>query len=144
VRFHPRREGTNPMHTQRIFLLGLIAGAAAIAVASCSPDYPSCETDKDCQEKKEFCVARKCQQCRDAKDCATGQTCNAGKCDKIPGYCRNKSECPAGQECIANKCKPCASNRECPSGTYCVAGSCSSKKPCKADDDCADRKSTRL
>ena|SRR6185369_3186555 len=124
------------MHTHRIFLLGLVIGAAAIATAGCSPDYPSCETDKDCHEK-EFCVARKCQQCRDTKDCPAGQSCNAGKCEKIAGYCRNKSECPAGQECIANKCKACASNRECPSGSYCVKGACSAKKPCKSDDECA-------
>jgi len=124
------------MHTHRNFLLGLLVSAAAVAIASCSPDYPSCETDKDCHEK-EFCVERKCQQCRDSKDCPAGQSCNAGKCERIPGYCRNKSECPAGQECIANKCKACATDRECPSGTYCVKGACSSKKACKTEDDCA-------
>jgi peptidoglycan-associated lipoprotein len=124
------------MHTHRHFLLGLVLGAAVIAGAGCTPDYPSCDTDKNCHEK-EFCVEHKCQQCRDSKDCPAGQSCNAGKCERIPGYCRNKSECPAGQECIANKCKACASDRECPSGSYCVKGTCSSKKACKTEDDCA-------
>lgn len=126
------------MHGHRFFLLGLLAAAAAaiLAVPSCTPDYPSCETDKNCHDK-EFCVARKCQQCRDSKDCAAGKTCNAGKCDPIPGYCANKAACPAGQECIANRCKACTSNRECPSGTYCVGGACSAKKPCKVENDCA-------
>ena len=85
------------MHTHRLWLLSfLLATAAAVAVAGCKPDYPSCETDKDCHGK-EFCVANKCQQCRDSKDCPAGQSCNSGKCDAIPGYCRNKSDCPAGQ-----------------------------------------------
>jgi peptidoglycan-associated lipoprotein len=126
------------MHTHRIFLLGLFAAAAVTIMATpgCKPDYPSCETDKDCHDK-ELCVARKCQQCRDAKDCPAGNSCNAGKCDPIPGYCANKAQCPAGQECIANRCKACASNGECPSGTYCVKGACSAKKACKTENDCA-------
>ena len=37
-----------------------------------------------------------------------GQSCNAGKCEAIPGYCRNKADCPADQECIANQCQACA------------------------------------
>jgi hypothetical protein len=48
------------------------------------PDYPNCETDKDCQEK-EFCVARKCQQCRDANDCRRSVV-QAGACKAIAGY----------------------------------------------------------
>jgi len=124
------------MHTHRLWLLSFLVATAAVAVAGCTPDYPSCETDKDCHAK-EFCVARKCQQCRDSKDCPAGQSCNSGKCDAIPGYCRNKSDCPAGQECIANQCKACASNGDCPAGTYCVKGVCGSKKPCKSENDCA-------
>jgi peptidoglycan-associated lipoprotein len=124
------------MRTHRIVLLGLCAASLIVGAQACKPDYPTCETDKDCHGK-EFCVARKCQQCRDAADCPAGNSCNAGKCEKIAGYCQSKADCPAGQECIGNRCKPCASNAECPSGTYCVAGACSSKKPCKTEDDCA-------
>lgn len=108
---------------------------AGVAVISCKPDYPSCETDKDCHEK-EFCVANKCQQCRDSNDCPAGSSCNAGKCDAIPGYCRSKADCPANQECLANKCRACAADKECPGG-FCVKGVCSKKKACKSDGDCA-------
>ena len=83
------------MHRQRLILttahvaamiltLGLFAGG-------CKPDYPSCETDKDCHPK-EFCVANKCQQCRDSADCPAGNTCNAGKCTPIAGYCKSNSD----------------------------------------------------
>ena len=67
---HSRRLLVNSAHLAAMILtLGL-------AVAGCKPDYPSCETDKDCQDNghtKEFCVARKCQQCRNADDFVSGQ-----------------------------------------------------------------------
>jgi peptidoglycan-associated lipoprotein len=122
------------MRAHRLLLLGLVLAAGS--VAGCTPDYPSCETDKDCHEK-EFCVERKCQQCRDSNDCPAGTSCAAGKCDRIPGYCQTKAECAAGQECIANRCRACATDRECPSGSKCVKGSCTTKKPCKTENDCA-------
>lgn len=113
----------------------LIGASVLLTLSGCKPDYPTCETDKDCKEK-EFCVARKCQQCRDSADCPAGTSCNAGKCDKIPGYCKSKGDCPANQECIANQCRACKADAECPGG-YCVKGACSAKKACKSDDDCA-------
>src|SRR5438477_520438 len=114
----------------------LAAAVVVLGLSSCKPDYPTCETDKDCHEK-EYCVARKCQQCRDSADCPVGSSCNSGKCAPIPGYCRSKSDCPANEECIANRCKACASDKECPGGQHCVKGSCTSKKPCKTEADCA-------
>jgi peptidoglycan-associated lipoprotein len=131
------------MHSHRVLPLAarLPALLAALVAAGwvgsgCKADYPTCETDKDCHEK-EFCVARKCQQCRNAADCSAGNECQAGKCQPIPGYCRSKSECPAGEECIANHCRGCAADKECPSGQHCVKGTCTSKKPCKTENDCA-------
>jgi len=118
----------------RSFPLIVVFAVGLLGVA-CKADYPTCETDKDCHEK-EFCVARKCQQCRDAADCPAGNACNAGKCDPIPGYCANKSQCPANQECIANKCQACKSDSQCPGG-HCVKGACTAKKACKTEDDCA-------
>ncbi len=123
------------MNNLRIFVIGGIA-AAALAVG-CTPDYPNCETDKDCTSKKEFCVAGKCQQCRTSSDCQEGSACNSGRCDKIPGYCQNKSQCPAGQECIANRCRGCESDKECPAGSKCWKGTCDAKKHCSKEDDCA-------
>ena len=139
-------EGVPTMRTHRPFEravraarlsapLALLIVAAAFA-ASCKADYPSCETDKDCHPK-EFCVANKCQLCRDSNDCPAGNECKAGKCSAIAGYCSSKAQCPANQECIANRCRACAGDKECPGGQHCVAGSCSSKKPCKTENDCA-------
>jgi len=118
--------------------IGVVALLAALAAAGmgCTPDYPSCETDKQCHEK-EFCVARKCQQCRDSADCPVGSSCNAGKCAPIPGYCRSKSECPANKECIANRCQACSADKDCGKGKFCVGGACVAKKPCKTDNECA-------
>jgi peptidoglycan-associated lipoprotein len=123
-----RQRALSPAHA-----LAALLAAGLLAVA-CKPDYPSCETDKDCKPK-EFCVARKCQQCRDSADCPMGNSCNAGKCAAIPGYCKSKGDCPANQECIANRCQPCASDKDCPGG-FCINGACSKKKACKTDNDC--------
>jgi peptidoglycan-associated lipoprotein len=123
------------MHIYRPLPLGLLFAAGVVLGMSCSPSYPACETDKDCKPK-EFCVARKCQQCRDSRDCPTGQQCSAGKCSAISGYCTDKSQCAAGQECIANRCRPCESDTECAAGLKCMQGTC--RKPqCTKDDDCA-------
>jgi len=125
------------MYRQRVLLLSALLAAAALPImAGCRPDYPSCETDKDCHDK-EFCVARKCQQCRDSADCPVGSSCNAGRCVAIPGYCRSKSDCPAGEECLANRCHACQADKECPGGQFCVKGVCTSKKVCQTDNDCA-------
>jgi peptidoglycan-associated lipoprotein len=80
-------------------------------------------------------VARKCQQCRDTRDCPDGQACNAGKCGAISGFCRDKSQCPAGQECIANRCRPCTADGECPTGMRCNRGQCM-RPQCINDEQC--------
>ncbi|HEY8924148.1 MAG TPA: OmpA family protein [Polyangia bacterium] len=123
------------MHAPRVVVIGTVLAAAF--VMGCKPDYPSCETDKDCSDKKEFCVAGKCQQCRDNKDCAEGQSCNSGRCDKIPSFCKSAAQCPAGMACVANRCAPCAADKDCPSGTKCWKGTCDNRKHCSKDDDCA-------
>jgi peptidoglycan-associated lipoprotein len=123
------------MNTARIIVVGSIL--AALYAMGCKPDYPNCETDKDCTDKKEFCVAGKCQQCRTSTDCSDGFACNSGRCDKIPGFCQDKSQCPANQECIANRCRPCVGDKDCPAGTKCWKGGCDNKKHCAKDEDCA-------
>src|ERR1700712_943596 len=85
---------------------------SALIAVGCKPDYPRCETDKDCSDKKEFCVAGKCEQCRDTKDCPVGTSCNSGRCDKIANYCNSAAECPAGTPCVANRCTACASDKD--------------------------------
>ncbi len=106
------------------------------ALPACRPEYPTCDEDSQCKPG-EFCVGRKCQQCRTSTDCPQGSACKDGKCDRIPGYCTDKSQCPPGNECIGNRCRPCAADTECPSGTRCVKGVCAAKPQCATDDDCA-------
>jgi peptidoglycan-associated lipoprotein len=130
------------MHSiRRTLPLGFLFAGVLLAVAGCKPDYPACETDKDCKPK-EFCVARKCQQCRDSRDCSTGFQCSNGKCGAIPGFCTNRSQCAAGQECILNRCRPCSADNDCPAGLRCSQGQCS-KPQCTKDDDCAQDQECR-
>jgi peptidoglycan-associated lipoprotein len=113
----------------------LLVLGAMIVYAGCKPDYPACDADSDCKPK-EFCVSKKCQQCRGPADCPEGTQCNAGKCGAIPGFCREKAQCPGGEECIANRCRACTGDGECPTGMRCISGAC--KRPtCSNDDQCA-------
>jgi len=41
-----------------LFVASLFTTLVAVG---CTPEYPKCETDKDCSSKSEFCVAGKCQ-----------------------------------------------------------------------------------
>ena len=113
----------------------VVIGSVVVTSSGCKPDYPACDTDTDCRPK-EFCVNKKCQQCRGNQDCPEGTACNAGKCGAIPGFCREKAQCPADQECIANKCRACTGDAECPKGMRCTGGTC--KRPtCSTDEQCA-------
>jgi peptidoglycan-associated lipoprotein len=127
------------MHSiHRTLPLGFLFAGVLLAVAACSPNYPTCETDKDCHEK-EFCVARKCEKCRDTRDCPAGQQCSNGKCGAIQGFCTDRSQCGAGQECIANRCRACESDGECGAGLKCLQGQCK-KAQCTTDNDCPQDK----
>ena len=81
----------------------LLSCALAVIAAACSPDYPKCDTDDECQAK-EFCVNGMCQQCRGDQDCGPGRACTKGACQPIPGYCTSASDCGQGQECRNNLC----------------------------------------
>jgi peptidoglycan-associated lipoprotein len=105
-------------------------------LAGCKAKYPACESDKDCQAK-EYCVDRKCQQCRTTGDCPAGKECASGKCANPAGYCTDRSECAVGQECIENRCRACQSDTECPSGLKCAEGKC---QQCAIDNDCPQDK----
>ncbi len=114
--------------------LGFLVAALALAATSCKPDYPACDTDKDCKAK-ELCVARKCQQCRTSNDCGEGRECANGKCNAIAGYCRDGSQCQPGEVCAGNRCRGCQVDSECAAGAICEAGRCS-RAQCMKDDDC--------
>ena len=121
--------------TKNTLVLGCFGALLLVAMAGCKPDYPACDTDKDCKEK-EFCVGRKCQQCRDARDCGEGRQCANGMCGAIPGYCRDLSQCPEGAICNANRCQACTSDMQCPAGRLCMMGRCSIPQ-CTKDENCA-------
>jgi peptidoglycan-associated lipoprotein len=124
------------MHmTNHQWNLGFLVATLLLATTACKPDYPACDTDKDCKPK-EFCIARKCQQCRTTGDCAMGQECSNGKCNPIPGFCTDKAQCPAGLDCLGNRCRPCQSDMECPAGNICEAGRCG-RAQCVRDEECA-------
>ncbi len=118
--------------------LGFLVATLLLATPACKPDYPACDTDQDCKAK-EFCIGRKCQQCRSSADCGPGHECGNGKCNAIPGYCTDKSQCPAGLECLQNRCRPCQSDMECPAGNICEAGRCG-RAQCMRDEDCPQDK----
>ena len=117
-------------------LLGcLVIGVAVLGATGCGVKYPACDTDENCKEHKEFCVNKKCQQCRADNNCAEGETCNQGRCTPIAGFCRDATQCEGGQICVGNRCQPCAADGQCPSGLKCVQGGCM-KPECLKDDDC--------
>jgi Cys-rich repeat protein len=116
-------------------LHGCLGALILVAMAGCKPDYPACDTDKDCKGK-EFCVARKCQQCRDTRDCAEGQQCAAGRCSAVGGYCKDASQCAEGEICKSNRCQSCNLDSQCPTGKLCMTGRCSVPQ-CTKDENCA-------
>jgi len=121
--------------TKNTLVLGCFGALLIFAAAGCKPDYPACDTDKECKDK-EFCVARKCQQCRDARDCGEGRQCTNGRCDAIPGFCKDVSQCQQGEICAANRCQACTADSQCPAGKLCMTGRCSVPQ-CTKDENCA-------
>ena len=123
------------LRTAALFALTLVASF----VLGCSPTYPNCNNDEDCNKEKprgEFCVNQTCQQCRSDKNCATGKYCNKGRCDGIAGYCESDGTCPLGTACIENRCTPCKADAQCGEGGKCKSGKCLRKGQCDSDDDC--------
>ena len=121
----------NARHLVRFSLVAISLG---LALTGCKAQYPACDADRDCKDK-EFCVDRKCQQCRNNGDCGQGRACTSGRCSAILGYCRDKRECAKGQVCMANQCRACRLDSECPSGDRCDQGLCI--KECTRDENCA-------
>jgi len=67
---------------RRILRFASVAIVLGLALTGCKAKYPACEADRDCKDK-EFCVDRKCQQCRNSWDCGHGFACDAGSCSPI-------------------------------------------------------------
>ena len=116
--------------------LGLLA-LSATPLAGCSPHYPSCDHDDQCNTDghKGGCVEHLCTECRDDKGCLSGQACESGACKDIPNFCDDKHPCGEGSDCGENKrcvkappkaaleCDdghPCPGNAKC-QNDHCVA-----------------------
>ena len=130
---------------------GLLAMAGALLVllaSGCGPTYPECHSDENCSEKGEYCLNAQCAQCRDDGQCADeSQICNAGSCNKIPGYCNPPAfACPGNQKCRdkeGNFAAPgrcgveCRNESECSANQVCTNNACVDKPECVVDADCA-------
>jgi peptidoglycan-associated lipoprotein len=105
--------------------MGFCCMAFVLVLGACNPPkYPACENDDHCKDKKEFCVNKLCQQCRDSKDCKPGESCKAGRCEPNKTACTDDTQCPDGQSCIDGFCKPCVDDGQCGPGGKCNGGKC--------------------
>ena len=122
----------------------LTALVAVTLLGGCGPKYPDCATDAHCKAKGEFCVDKKCAQCREASQCPNASTdpcvtCDKGACGRKAGCCANNLDCKSGQKCSETKCvAQCGSDQDCPAGQSCdERGACiAAVAGCTGDDDC--------
>ena len=128
---------------QRIVTATLLG--ATLCLGACGPKYPNCSNDQHCKQKGEYCLQKKCAQCREAKHCPGAAedkciTCDNGACGRKVGCCSNNLDCGRGQKCSQNRCiAECATADECPEGKTCnEQGACVRVETggCKADADC--------
>ena len=122
--------------------------ALAVAAIACGPSYPNCAADETCKEKGEYCVDKKCAQCRETSHCPNPSNdpcvaCVKGACGKKPDCCANSLDCGSGRKCQANKCAAeCAGDVDCPAGQKCSGGACmlpggsEAGGGCKSDGEC--------
>lgn len=127
--------------------LGVSLMVAGLALTACSPKYPKCDKDENCQEKGEVCVNGQCQECRDQEQCTAKypnekRECNNGRCDVKP-ECRADTDCASvgpGLVCRSSKCVPeCSQDTDCGSGKKCVDQKCQAE--CAQDVDCGPNRS---
>ena len=96
----------------------------------------------------EYCVDRKCAQCRVSGNCPGGAcaTCEHGACGWIAGCCSSNSDCKRGKKCASGRCDvECHVDKECPVGQRCDPnGAClasalvngGKSDGCTHDEDC--------
>lgn len=118
------------------YYLGWLVCVVAMAGMCSCISYPDCETDEHCAEKGEYCLNKKCQQCRVDSHCKRGDRCASGICDKIPDWCESVSDCSGNKVCLNNRCRlECSQDSDCGSGKVCSANRC--KDQCVTDADCS-------
>lgn len=110
----------------RTFLLTIAAlSVAFIAVLTACQSYPTCSTDDDCAEQREYCSNQKCGQCRTNAHCPEGRSCVEGSCERLDKWCKIDSDCPGKHRCRDGVCgDECENNAECPTSSTCMQGEC--------------------
>ncbi len=107
---------------------------SATPLAGCSPRYPSCEKDDQCNTEGHHgvCVDHNCTECRDDKGCKTGQKCESGACADIVDFCDDKHPCGEGSDCNPNQrcvkqpkaALECDDTHACPGNAKCENAHC--------------------
>lgn len=135
---------TAPTTRHHSVALSFVLGAAFV-LSACGPAYPNCENDQHCKEKGEFCLQKKCSQCREAKHCPGADedlcvTCDKGACGRKTDCCSNNLDCGRGQQCKLNGCvAECTTSDECGEGKVCNdKGACERVETggCKGNAEC--------
>jgi peptidoglycan-associated lipoprotein len=111
----------------------------SLAFLGCKPKYPACEKDKQCTKKHpgQFCVNKKCVQCKDDSNCDKGESCEAGLCEEIEDFCQSKNDCDQGELCKNNRCTPgCELTADCAAGQKCLGQECVGSDKCASSSDC--------
>lgn len=123
-----------------LLALALTLAPAATGCGDKGPKYPSCGSDKDCQEhdRDEHCVDRQCRQCASDTHCRGEETCIDGGCVAPAGACSADSDCRGGQVCLQRRCRACLQDRHCGPSRKCRAGRCLARGKCAKNEDCAD------
>jgi len=100
---------------------------------------PACQDDLGCVGYG-VCSFGICVECRDAADCATGETCSESVC---VGACLTDSHCAAFHTCSAGQCveSGCIHDSECVALLKDVRAVCTDTRcvlPCETDAGCDD------
>lgn len=104
-----------------VALWGALAGAASSCSTDKVPPGKSCVVQSDCPSPLACSYGRCHVACREARDCASHETCVTA---------------PAGQICLLTEEASCALNSQCPLGLFC-AQDLSCRSQCEEDRDCA-------
>ncbi|HLV59913.1 MAG TPA: Dickkopf N-terminal cysteine-rich domain-containing protein, partial [Fredinandcohnia sp.] len=130
----------------RILYLAAAIGLLVLGTG-CSPKYPNCNSDDDCNVDGHtgVCINGLCQECGSDKDCPSGFKCEidtAGGNRCVPkAECQTNRDCSGGRVCENGSCVACSSDAQCGHGAECVNGACRPKAECSIDADCGSGKS---
>lgn len=133
-----------------VVAFGVLIGALVGGAAGCSPDYPNCQGDEDCEGRGEVCGPNgMCAQCAGPMDCGGDcGVCKEGRCARAKGCCEADGDCAKGDRPFCSKgpmnerqqrqCVACLRDSHCPGqGEICDQGACT-QPSCDLDNPCPD------